>query len=128
MRTSLFYFFLASAMLTTFAIQPAAADDSTTASGQAGSSGTPANSGTDGGARAQRIERIKEAFAQLDLTDAQKDQIKQIRASVTDRRERFVQILNVLTPDQKAKLRELRRQYHSGSQSGADDSLSPGAN
>ena len=45
------------------------------------------------------------------LTDAQKDRIKQIRATVTDRKERRQQIMAVLTPDQKAKLKELIQEH-----------------
>ena len=86
----------------------AMADDGT-ASGPSAST-----NGATTGAQAQRIERIKQAFAQLGLTDAQKEQIKQIRASVTDRKERREEILNVLTPDQKAKLRELRQEPGNG--------------
>jgi len=91
--------------------QTVLADDSA-ASGQA----APTNSaGT--GTRAQRFERIKEAFAELGLTDAQKAQIKQIRTTVTDRKERCQEIMAVLTPEQKAKLRETIEEYRNGNQS-----------
>jgi Spy/CpxP family protein refolding chaperone len=52
----------------------------------------------------QRGEKWKKAFAQLDLTEAQKSQIKQIRASTSPGKERRQQIMAVLTPAQKEKL------------------------
>jgi Spy/CpxP family protein refolding chaperone len=67
----------------------------------------------------QRAEKFKAALEKLNLTDAQKDQIKQIRASVTDRRERRQQIMAVLTPDQKEKLKEMIKERWEATQSGA---------
>jgi Spy/CpxP family protein refolding chaperone len=55
----------------------------------------------------ERMEKFKAALAKLNLTDAQKTQIQQIRATVTDRRERRQQIMAVLTPDQKAQLKQI---------------------
>jgi Spy/CpxP family protein refolding chaperone len=54
-------------------------------------------------------------MTQLGLTDAQKDQIKQIRATVADRQQRHQQIMSVLTPEQKTKLQELRQEHRNGS-------------
>lgn len=74
----------------------------------------PSDAGAAGGSpdqRAQRMERMKAAFAQLDLTDAQKAQIQQIRQTVTDRKERREAIKNVLTPEQQAKLKQLREEH-----------------
>ena len=73
----------------------------------------PAISTTAGSsdAQGQREERWKAAIAALDLTDAQKDQIKQIRNTVTDRKERRQQIMAVLTPEQKQKLMQMFQQY-----------------
>jgi Spy/CpxP family protein refolding chaperone len=51
---------------------------------------------------------------QLDLTEAQRQQIKQIRQSTTDRKERRQAILQVLTPEQRAKLSVLRAQRRAG--------------
>jgi Spy/CpxP family protein refolding chaperone len=90
------------------------ADDATTtapASGTAISSGTA----TDGQQEARR-EKLKEAFAQLDLTDAQKAQIKQIRAATPAGKERRQQIMAVLTPDQKAKLIAMLKERRDGDQ------------
>ena len=58
-----------------------------------------------------RLARLKAAFAELNLTDDQKAQIKHIRWTVTDRQERRQQILAVLTPDQKAKLKQMIQEH-----------------
>jgi len=130
MKASLFPLLLAGAALTVTPPQMARADDGTTPGPAASSSSTTNSVGAAqaNGTRTQRLERFKEAFAQLGLTDAQKDQIKQIRASVTDRKERREQIVNVLTADQKAKLHELIRQHRDGSPAGADTLSAPGEN
>jgi Spy/CpxP family protein refolding chaperone len=126
MKTSLLSLLFVGAALTALPAQMAWADDSTT-SGQASTPSGTTNSGGSG-PQAQRIERIKEAFAQLDLTDAQKEQIRQIRTTVTDRKERFEAILNVLTPDQKAKLREFIEAHRNGAQSGASTASTSNGN
>ena len=77
-------------------------------------SGAPAAPGTGSGDKSQRMEAVKEAFDQLGLTDAQKAQIKQIRASTQPGKERREQIMAVLTPDQKSKLMEMIQQYMAG--------------
>jgi Spy/CpxP family protein refolding chaperone len=66
-----------------------------------------------------RMEKFKAALEKLDLTDAQKTQIQQIRATVTDRRERRQQIMGVLTSEQKEKLKEMIQEHRAASQSGA---------
>jgi Spy/CpxP family protein refolding chaperone len=73
------------------------------------STSAPSDGSTNGaaGEQGQRGERWKAALAQLNLSDAQKEQIKQIRATVTDRKERRQQVLAVLTADQKAQLKAL---------------------
>jgi Spy/CpxP family protein refolding chaperone len=102
MKTSILLLFVIGAALsflsprTVLADNPAPADSTT-----AGSS--------DG--QGQREERWKAAIAALDLTDAQKLQIKQIRSTVTDKKERRQQIMAVLTPEQKEKLRQMFEQY-----------------
>ncbi len=113
MKTSFFFLFLIGATLTALSAQTVLADDGAL-SGQAAPSTTPADA-----QRAQRIERFKTAMAELNLTDAQKDQIKEIRANVADRMERRQQIMAVLTPDQKAKLRELIQEHRNGAQAGS---------
>jgi Spy/CpxP family protein refolding chaperone len=120
MKTSFFGLILAGAALLVVPLQAVVADDDGT-TGQASSSGST-NSGET---QAQRIERLKQALTELGLTDAQMEQIKQIRASVTDRKERRQEILSVLTPDQKAKLRELIQERKNGAQSGTGLALAP---
>ncbi|MCE0497019.1 MAG: hypothetical protein LV481_03625 [Methylacidiphilales bacterium] len=80
----------------------ALADDDTSAS--------PATSDTN---TAQRAQFMKNAFAQLDLTPDQKQQIRQIRQTVTDKIQRHQEVMAVLTPEQKEKLRQLIQQYRS---------------
>ena len=77
---------------------------------------TPTDSTTVGsnGPQGERAGRWRAAFAQLNLTEAQRAQIKQIRATVTDRKERFEQIKAVLTPEQKAKLQQLIQENRTG--------------
>jgi len=124
MKTSFLSAFLIGSALTTSSLQLASADD-TAGSSQGTSSGGSTNSaGT--GAQAQRFERVREALAQLDLSDAQKEQIKQIRSSVTDRQERRQQIMAVLTEEQKAKLRQLIQEHRNGAAAGS--SSDSGAN
>jgi Spy/CpxP family protein refolding chaperone len=99
---------------------PVAADDNT------GGLSAPANGSTSSGdntaatgGQGQKFERFKEAMAALDLTDAQKEQIKQIRANTTPGKERRQEIMAVLTPDQKAKLFAMIKEHRNGGQSGA---------
>jgi len=61
-----------------------------------GAGETPAGGGQGG--------KWREAFEKLNLTDAKKSQIKQIRASTTPGKERRQQIMAVLTPAQKEQL------------------------
>jgi Spy/CpxP family protein refolding chaperone len=103
-----------------FAATPVAADD-TAASGQtATSSGSTSSAGasTEASSQGQKLERFKQVLATLDLTDAQKEQIKQIRTGTTDRQERHQQIMGILTPDQKAKLLEMIKEHRNGAQAG----------
>jgi Spy/CpxP family protein refolding chaperone len=53
-------------------------------------------------------------LAELNLTDAQKQQIKQIWSTTTDRKERRRQIWQILTHEQRDKLKELRQEHKSG--------------
>ena len=86
----------------------AQADDNAPPSQSVPSDGT--NTGTDA---SQRREHIKEAFAQLNLTDEQKQQIRHIRQTVTDKVQRQQEVMAVLTPEQRQKLRQLFQQYRS---------------
>jgi Spy/CpxP family protein refolding chaperone len=78
-----------------------------------GSTGASASQGQD-----QRMAKWKAAFDQLDLTDAQKNQIKQIRSSVTDKQQRRQQIMAVLTPEQKQRLFQMIKDNRGAAQSG----------
>jgi len=126
MKTSFLALFLAGAALAIIPSQIVLADDDSTTSSTSPSTGST-NSG-DNGEQGQRAERFKQVLAQLDLTDAQKAQIKQIFTTVTDRKERRQQIVAVLTPDQKAKLREIIQERRSETQSGGGAALAPDAN
>jgi Spy/CpxP family protein refolding chaperone len=66
---------------------------------------------SEDGGKGQRAEKLKAALEQLDLTDAQKQQIKQIRANTDPGKERRQQIMAVLTPDQKQKLISMLQEY-----------------
>ena len=133
MKSPFFSLFLVGAAATVLSLQSIRADDATS-----GSQTAPSTGASDGAAPAQgqgqRLQRFKEAMAQLDLTDAQKAQIKEIRATVTDKTERHQQVLAVLTPDQKAKLRQLIMAHRDGTQTtgaqttGDDAPLAPDAN
>jgi Spy/CpxP family protein refolding chaperone len=82
------------------------------------SSDTPlAAGGTTGSA--ERGGKWREAFAKLDLTEAQKQQIQQIRTSTSPGKERRQQIMAVLTPAQKEKLVAMFKAYRA-EQGGAD--------
>jgi Spy/CpxP family protein refolding chaperone len=68
-----------------------------------------APSGGDG--NGQRGEKLKAALEQLNLSDAQKQQIQQIRANTQPGKERRQQIMAVLTPEQKQKLISMLQEY-----------------
>jgi Spy/CpxP family protein refolding chaperone len=55
-----------------------------------------------------RARQIRWAFAQLGLTDAQKQQITQIRRTVADRQQRHEAIMQVLTPGQRAEWEKIQ--------------------
>ncbi len=84
--------------------------------GQTAPSGGMPDQGQHGGpgGDGQRGQRMQQMFAQLGLTDAQKQQIKQIRQSTTDRQQRREAIMKILTPEQQAKFQELRQQMGGG--------------
>ncbi len=81
------------------------------AAGTASLSAAPSGgTGENAGGNGDRSEKMKAAMEQLDLTDAQKTQIKQIRSNTQPGRERRQQIMAVLTPDQKQKLIAMLKQ------------------
>jgi Spy/CpxP family protein refolding chaperone len=57
-------------------------------------------------------------FQELNLTDAQKQQIKAIRKSGVDKKEKRQEIMAVLTPEQKAQLKELRKEWKASKEAG----------
>ena len=98
MKTSILFLLLAGTVIFSPALLAQDATSSgSTANLSAGAAATTVGNG-------QRGEKWKQAFAQLDLTEAQKTQIKQIRASTSPGKERRQQIMAVLTPAQKEKL------------------------
>jgi len=54
----------------------------------------------------------KQAIEQLNLSEAQKQQIQQIRAKTQPGKDRRQQIMAVLTPDQKQQLIALLKEHH----------------
>ncbi len=79
---------------------------------EAGSTNAPASAAPAGGG--ERAGKWKAVFEQLDLSEAQKEQIKQIRASTQPGKERRQQIMAVLSPEQKQKLVSLLQEYRAG--------------
>jgi Spy/CpxP family protein refolding chaperone len=102
------------------------AQDSSTTGQTTPATGSTGGTGTCTPGQGQRLEKLKAALAQLNLTDAQKEQIKQIRSTVTDRKERRQEIMAVLTPDQKARLIAMIQAHRNGSQ-GATSTASTGS-
>ena len=97
---------LSLALVFTLASSPALFAQS---SGSTNAPSATAPSGGDG--NGQRGEKLKAALEQLNLSDAQKQQIKQIRANTQPGKERRQQIMAVLTPDQKQKLISMLQEY-----------------
>jgi Spy/CpxP family protein refolding chaperone len=97
MKTSRIVLFFVGAALIVLPARIAVADDAPAA----GSTIVPA------GDKAARMEKMKAALAQLDLTDDQKAKIKDIFTNVPAGKERRQQIVAVLTPDQKEKLKSI---------------------
>jgi Spy/CpxP family protein refolding chaperone len=106
MKKFVFSLVLASSVASTpllFAQDAASTSSPSTAAPSAGSK----NPGSGNG---QRAEKWKAIMEQLDLSDAQKVQIKQIRASTQPGPDRRHQIMAVLLPDQKQKLISLLKE------------------
>ncbi len=70
----------------------------------------PGNPPAQAGAHQGNGKRMQQIFAQLGLSADQQKQIDQIRASITDHKQRREAIMQVLTPDQQAKFQQLRAQ------------------
>jgi Spy/CpxP family protein refolding chaperone len=76
----------------------------------------------------ERMQRMKAIFAQLNLTDDQKQQIREIRQTVTDPAQRHQEVMAVLTPDQKEKLKELFQQNRNNNGGGGAGGETGGGN
>jgi Spy/CpxP family protein refolding chaperone len=111
MKISLLSLLLVGAAISALGAQAVFADDATTNAPASGSAVGAGNAGNG-----QRGEKMREAFEQLNLTDAQRAQIKQIRASTPAGKERRQQIMAVLTPDQKAKLIAMLKEHRADAQ------------
>jgi Spy/CpxP family protein refolding chaperone len=75
-----------------------------------------------------RQQRMQRAFAELGLSEAQKQQIAVIRKTVTDRGQRHDAIMSVLTPEQRAKWQQIRGSLHNQSPASVSTLPSPVAN
>lgn len=113
MKKSLFFlsFALAIASAPVLFAQDAGANTATAPVSPSTSDGS-GNDGAAGEGSGQHAGKWRQAFAQLGLSDAQKQQIQQIRTSTQPGKERRQQIMAVLTPDQKQKLRSMFQQNH----------------
>jgi Spy/CpxP family protein refolding chaperone len=105
---------------------PSMASNDSTSATASDANGAPGNP-PPAGAEHRRGGRGLEA---LGLTDEQKQKIEQIRSTVTDRKERRAQIMQVLTPEQAAKWEQMRAEHrHRGEQEqGAPANGAPPAN
>jgi Spy/CpxP family protein refolding chaperone len=84
---------------------------------------TAANGSSEAAADANyRRHQMQRAFSELGLTDEQKKQIAQIRKTLTDRTERRAAIMNVLTPEQRAKWQQIRNSRNGGTDAPATPS------
>jgi Spy/CpxP family protein refolding chaperone len=111
----------------------ALADDATSSGQTSDGTNTSTNTG-------QKRELMREAFAQLDLTTDQRLEIRHIRQTVTDPTERHKEIVAVLTPEQKEKLKAFFQQHRNSAGTGGTETnggpndagdgsdLAPGAN
>jgi Spy/CpxP family protein refolding chaperone len=109
-------------ILTGAPLQVIVADDDTMTGQAAPATGSDTTGAGQG--QGERAGKWRKAFEQLGLTDAQKTQIKQIRASVPAGKERRQQIMAVLTPDQKVKLMQMVKAHQGGNQPAGDTTTS----
>lgn len=72
-----------------------------------GNSGTPPGGDPSGKPKHPHPDFL----SQLNLTDAQKAQIAQIKQNTPDHKQAHEQIMALLTPDQKAQLKQLHEQW-----------------
>jgi Spy/CpxP family protein refolding chaperone len=85
----------------------------------------------------RRQQRMQQMAAALGLTDAQKAQMEQIRQTVTDRAQRRAAIMAILTPEQQAKMQQMRanggserhnRDGNGGAPGGTANTMAPAGN
>jgi Spy/CpxP family protein refolding chaperone len=112
----------------TLPLQVIRADDTTTLNPTTPStSGTTSDTGPCAGKHGWHKGKGK-LFSKLDLSDAQKAQIKQIVATDKDPKERHAAIFAVLTPEQQAELKQFRGAHkHHGDTATTAPSATSGA-
>lgn len=83
------------------------------------------NGGPNNAEREQRRQqRMQQMATELGLTDAQKQQMEDIRKTIPDRAQRHAAIMAILTPDQQAKMEQMRAQR--GNRGGGGGGNGPG--
>jgi len=85
-----------------------------------------AETASDSDEPTRRQRRIQEAFKELGLSGAQQQQIAEIRKTILDRHQRHDAIMNVLTPDQRAKWEEIRQAGRNGPSPASPDTTAGG--
>ena len=58
----------------------------------------------------RRQQRMQQMATELGLSDAQKQQMQDIRKNITDREQRRAAIMAILTPEQQTKMEQMRAQ------------------
>jgi Spy/CpxP family protein refolding chaperone len=100
---------LVGSVLSFVSLQSAPADNT------AAPASAPAATAPAAGGQGDHAAKFQAALAELDLSDDQKTKIQGIMSSMPAGRERRRAIAAVLTPDQKAKLKELIKAHREGS-------------
>lgn len=112
--------FLLGAAFAVVILLPLRADEISTASLAENPEASAGTSNSQVGQNGQTAQGGKQhLLAQLGLSDAQKQQIKQIRATVTDKPTRRKEIWQILTPGQRETLKSLRQQRQAAGQGSA---------
>ncbi len=113
MKTPFSALLLVGSALVAIPFQVTRADDSATANLSAPATTTPT------GDKGARLEKLKADLAQLDLNDDQKAKIKDIFTTVPAGKERRQQIVALLTPEQKEKLKAMIKERRDADGGGA---------
>ena len=66
---------------------------------------------TDGASSKHKHHKHPDFLAQLNLSPSQKTQIAQIKKNTPDRKQQHKEIKALLTPDQRAQLKQLRKEW-----------------